>query len=222
MEYDQGHPDDVQQHSLGEIISIYRVPIALGLVSIILIVVSITLLIKSVQPARPIQFSQTNTANDAGNVEGASISATIPILKIDMGGAVMKPGVVEVQTGARVEDAIIQAGGLSANADTDYIEKNINRAMKVADGMKIYIPVQGETSHNISPVLQRPDGMSQNSSGVSINIASKSELDVLPGVGPVTAQKIIDNRPYANLEDLVTKKAVGQSLFNKIKNQLTL
>ena len=106
--------------------------------------------------------------------------------------------------------------------------------MKVADGMKIYIPslgeattsyntssvkTGGETSHNIN---QSDSGQSQSGAFISINMASKDQLDSLPGVGPVTAQKIIDNRPYERLEDVVTKKAIGASLFEKLKNSLTL
>jgi competence protein ComEA len=116
-----------------------------------------------------------------------------------------------------------------------YISRVLNRAMKVSDGMKIYIPSLGEdmtshnsklsgnvgeTSHNFDPLLRSPDGQSQN--GVSVNMASKAQLESLPGVGPVTAQKIIDNRPYTRLEDLVSKKAIGTSLFEKLKNNLSL
>jgi competence protein ComEA len=73
------------------------------------------------------------------------------------------------------------------------------------------------------------EGTSSNSSGsvqgsstgsVNINQATEEELDALPGVGPVTAQKIISNRPYQSVDDLVSKKAVGQSVFSKIKDQV--
>ena len=57
---------------------------------------------------------------------------------------------------------------------------------------------------------------------VNINTASETELDALPGVGPVTAQKIISNRPYQKIDDLVSKKAVGASVFSKIKDQISI
>ncbi|MBI2404837.1 helix-hairpin-helix domain-containing protein [Candidatus Gottesmanbacteria bacterium] len=69
-------------------------------------------------------------------------------------------------------------------------------------------------------MLQRQE-TSQNGS-VNINTASQNELESLPGVGPVTAKKIIDNRPYQTLEELVSKKAVGNALFEKIKGSLSL
>lgn len=57
---------------------------------------------------------------------------------------------------------------------------------------------------------------------VSVNSALAEDLEALPGIGPVTAKKIIDNRPYQTLEDLVSKKAMGKSLLNKLKEQLAL
>ena len=92
----------------------------------------------------------------------------------------------------------------------------INQASVLSDGAKVYIPVQGTTNQqiNTSQVL--------SSKTISVNTASADELDTLSGIGPATAKKIIDNRPYTKLEDLVTKKAMGQSLFDKLKVQLTL
>ena len=57
---------------------------------------------------------------------------------------------------------------------------------------------------------------------ININTATQTELEALPGVGPVTAGKIIDGRPYQTLEELKTKKAVGNALFEKIKDKLTV
>ncbi len=76
-------------------------------------------------------------------------------------------------------------------------------------------------SHNFDPLLQRQT-TSQNGSLVNINFSSQIELDSLPGVGPVTANKIISGRPYNTLDDLVNKKVIGASLFEKIKSRLTL
>ena len=92
----------------------------------------------------------------------------------------------------------------------------MNRAMKLVDGGKIYIP--SLSSSPVSP--QSPQ--SPLSSVVSVNFATESELDTLSGVGPATAQKIIANRPYQTLDELVSKKAVGTALFEKIKDQLSL
>jgi competence protein ComEA len=137
------------------------------------------------------------------------------------------PGVT-VQTGSRVGDVLEMAGGLRKDADSNYVAQSINKAMKVVDGMKIYIPSVAETSYiNIKLPSSTVNDVAQsintsNNSGISINMASKDQLETLTGVGPVTAQKIIDNRPYQTLEELISKKAVGQSVFEKIKQQIDL
>lgn len=191
--------------------SVYKVPLLLGVVSIILVGLAMILLVKSVQTAFPIVFStDTNVASVAGSMTE---------IMVDVSGAVTSPGVYSLRAGARVEEALTAAGGIAKNADNQWIAKNINRAMRLTDGVKIYVPEVGElqTSHNIISIEKIQDG-----SFVSVNNANQSELESLAGVGPVTAQKIINNRPYASLDQLVDKKAIGQSLYDKIKNQLSL
>lgn len=182
-----------------EVISKYKVPILLGAGSLGAIVLSIILLVKSTQSATPIRFSS----------DIASESAEI---KVDVEGAVAHPGMYGLPVGSRVEDAITAAGGITRDADAETLAKTVNRAMKLVDGAKLYIP-------GVSSALGVSTG---ETAAVSINSAPLARLDTLPGVGPVTAQKIIDNRPYQTLEELVSKKAVGQALYEKIKNLITL
>ncbi len=236
-------PVEENPSDLLEIWKQYKIPVVLGVGSVVLAVISIFLLVKSSQSANPIQFSHTNSAQNtdtAGSFESSTLgsqSANLGGITVDVEGAVVKPGLVTLLSGNRVEDAIVAAGGLRRDADEIFVAQNINRAMKLVDGMKLYIPSVGEdqtsynpklngsideTSHNFSAVVAKPGASSQNGAFVSINMASKDDLDSLPGVGPVTAQKIIDNRPYASLDDLVTKKAIGPSLYAKLKNMLSL
>lgn len=206
----------------------YKIPLIFGVISVFVIILSLVLLVKSTQMTTPIQF------RTPGDTQG-TVSASLKPLIVDVEGAVGSPGIYTLSAGARVEDAIQAAGGVIHTADEEYIAKNINRAMKVADGMKVYVPTVDETSHiidtnsrgdmtsyNLGAVVATPGASSQNGASISVNSASKDELDSLSGVGPVTAQKIIDNRPYQALEDLVTKKAIGPSLFEKLKNSLSL
>jgi competence protein ComEA len=216
----------------------FKIPVILGALSLGAVILSITILVKSTQNVTPIRFSRMNfdaSGSGIGSTLGSEIARNEAIL-VDVEGAVKTPGIVRLGSGARVEDAIRAAGGLATNADEVYIAKNINRAMRVVDGMKVYIPVVGEagTSHNLDRATSQTDvaqsygivttsgGSSQNAIVVSVNSASQSELESLPGVGPVTARKIIDNRPYASLEDLTVKKAIGPALFETIKSQLSL
>jgi len=131
---------------------------------------------------------------------------------VDVAGAVVTPGVYRLSADSRVGEAVKAAGGLTQDADS----ARVNLAAKVADGQKIYVLAIGE-----QVTSDKEQVISQNSSLININTASESELDKLPGVGPVTAQKIIASRPYSTSEDLLTKKAVTSSVFEKIKDLIT-
>lgn len=140
---------------------------------------------------------------------------------IDTEGAVVKPGLYKLPQDSRIQDALVAAGGLSASADRNFVSKNINLAIKLTDGAKIYIPNISEAVSG-SSVLS---GSSQTGGGgdlVNINISSQAQLEALPGIGPVTAQKIIAGRPYNSVDELLNKKVVGSKVFNQIKEKITI
>ncbi|MBI3559682.1 helix-hairpin-helix domain-containing protein [Candidatus Gottesmanbacteria bacterium] len=200
----------------------YRTPVILGLVSILFIIISLTILLKSVQTSTPITFS-SDEASVAGAMRG---SDTVPAgrqVVVDVAGAVSRPGVYTVPAGSRVEDAIVAAGGLSADVDEGRLAKVVNRAAKLSDGAKLYIPKVGDTKTSQNIMTGRdPANQMTGIILVSVNAASQQELEALSGIGPATAKKIIGGRPYQSLEELVGKKAMGGALFDKLKNQLTL
>jgi competence protein ComEA len=136
-------------------------------------------------------------------------------ITVDIAGAVEKPGVYTLKDGTRMAEAIEKAGGFTSFADTEWISKTANMAVKLSDAAKIYIPQKGEKMTNVL-------GSDTQSGVININSATESELDKLSGVGPVTAQKIIDGRPYSNLSDLVAKKILTQKAFDKIKDQISV
>lgn len=174
-----------------------------------------------------IQYFANSNNNNSGvefisgqGVEGASISAQQKIF-VDISGEVENPGVYQLDGNARVQDALTAAGGLGVDADRKYISKSVNLASPLRDGMKIYVPKTGEAPSQVSGVSGQVLG-EENTSLVSINSASQSELEALPGIGPVTVGKIISGRPYSSTEELLTKKAVGKSVYEKIKNSIGL
>src|SRR3989344_1802896 len=118
-------------------------------------------------------------------------------VKVDIEGAVEKPGIYELDNGSRIGD-VIEKAGLGAEADTKWIETYLNRAEVVKDGMKIYIPSKSEILNPKSEILNK--SQIQNSK-IDVNTASQVELEELPGIGPVTAKKIIDGRPYGRIEE---------------------
>jgi competence protein ComEA len=131
---------------------------------------------------------------------------------IDVAGAVAIPGVYQLPERCRLEMALKVAGGLTEEADQDFVAKNINLAAKLSDGAKVYIPKTGEKA----PVSTQTTGL------IKINTASSSELETLSGIGPKTAEKIINGRPYQTIDELLTRKIVGQSVFEKIKDEVSV
>lgn len=134
-----------------------------------------------------------------------------PKIVVDIEGAVPKPGIFELPYDSRFIDALNKAEGLDSNADRYYVAKTFNLAKKLVDEDKIYIPFFSETqTDNTTTPL------------IDINTASQTELELLPKIGPVTAQKIIENRPYGEINELVTKQIVGQKTYDLIQSLITL
>ncbi|MBI4100829.1 ComEA family DNA-binding protein [Candidatus Microgenomates bacterium] len=139
-------------------------------------------------------------------------------IKVDIEGAVVYPGVYELGPEARIQELLISAGGFTSSANREWAAKNLNLAAKLTDGAKIYVPQQGDAVQ-----VSNSETMGNLSEEkININNASLGVLDKLPGIGLVTAQKIIDGRPYQIIDDLRDKKVVSNSVFEKIKDQITV
>ncbi len=147
-------------------------------------------------------------------------------IMIDIGGAVIAPDVYEISSGARLKDVLIMAGGLSADADRVFFSKNFNLARIVNDQEKIYIPSLSETNAELSAIStiynNQLQPTPQAGNIINLNTASIDQLDQLPGIGKVTAEKIIRNRPYTTVDQLLEKKVVSKSVFEKIKSDITV
>lgn len=145
---------------------------------------------------------------------------------IDVSGAVVSPGTYQLSAGSRVSQAIKEASGFSQEADAVFITQKLNLADRLVDGQKIYIPTKLERELNQAKETltaeSEANSLTVNSSGISINTASNSQLESLPGIGEKRAQDIIDNRPYLSLKDLTSKKVISNSLFEDIESDLNL
>lgn len=193
---------------ISRFISTYKIPLILTAVGVILLLITIIFQIKSNNQTGDVVFE---TATGSGKLK----------IAFDIEGSVEKPGLYQLDEGARVEDILILSGGLSANADRGWTEKSLNRAAKLIDGGKLYIPATGESTTSQSQVNNKSNvALAQKT--ININSSSQSELESLPGVGPATAVKIISGRPYMSLEELKTKKIVGNALYEKIKDLVSI
>ena len=142
---------------------------------------------------------------------------------IEVSGQVEKPGVYKLEFGSRVEDALILSGGFSSSADRVWAEKSLNRAAKLIDGQKIYIPKIGENLSDITGGKTSSSGVGGVAVGgqVNINTASLNQLISLPGIGQERGQSIIEHRPYSNIEELLSKGVLTTGVYEKIKDKIS-
>ncbi|MEY3977447.1 MAG: hypothetical protein RLZZ284_303 [Actinomycetota bacterium] len=139
-------------------------------------------------------------------------------------GAVVEPGVYELPAGARGDDAVRAAGGLTGDADS----RAVNLALQLVDGEQLVIPRRGETLPTNAPRHQ-PGATAAGTTAprlVNINRATVAELDQLPGVGPSTARAIVEHRerygPYATVDDLLAVRGIGPAKLAEMRAMVTV
>lgn len=163
----------------------------------------------------------------------SSSSAVVPVasaspadLVVDICGAVVRPGVYHLPAGSRIVDLVRVAGGADRTAQLSAV----NLASKLVDGQQVVVPRQGQTP-SVAALLPGTSGASSASgqvggAPVNLNTASLSELDALPGVGPSTAQKIIDYRAasggFRSVDDLKNVSGIGDAKFETLKDLVTV
>jgi competence protein ComEA len=137
-------------------------------------------------------------------------------LVVDVEGGVASPGIHRLPGGSRVADALAAAGGYADGADLAAAAQQLNLAAALVDGQQIYVPMMGEG----------PAQGGGNGGGlVNLNRASQSDLEDLPGIGPVTAGKIIAARaeqPFATLDELVTRDVLTARQLEQIADLVTV
>lgn len=195
-----------------------------------------------------INTNKSNTKVDAkiekSNIEKVDTKNTNNKIKVDIKGAVKKPGVYSVTDDKRVIDVIKSAGGLNSNANTNYI----NLSAKITDEMVIWVYTNSEinklklnnnsTEYMIKscncPVVDNTTCLSNSNSNktsnknnmVNINTANIEELTSLTGIGESKAKSIIEyrtkNGKFKKIEDIMNVTGIGESAYNKIKNIITV
>lgn len=228
-----------------------------GLVILVFLIIIIKLNVKGADVSEEIEEEHIEIKNINNLDDVPKIS-----IKVDIKGAVLNPGVYELNEDNRVIDVINKAGGLITEADTSVI----NLSKKVEDQMVIIIYTKEEIENYINNINKEsitnivetisksttkcPDilinegCLTQNTSiieneniienntttditnKISINTSSASELDSLPGIGLTKAQAIIDYRNsnglFSNIEDIMNVTGIGSSIFDQIKNLITV
>lgn len=140
---------------------------------------------------------------------------------VSVEGAVNRPGVYRLPGGARLNDAIVAAGGFAPGADFS----ELNLASRLADEQRVVIPFVGGPSR-ASPVA-RGDADSQDGDGlINVNAAGVQELDTLPGIGPVLAERIVAyrqaNGPFTRVEELARIDGISPAMVDELRDRVTV
>ena len=177
-----------------------------------------------VDGAAPLAVQPSGALSSAN---GLAAPASSHVLVVEIVGAVEHPGVFRLAADARVGDLVAAAGGYSPRLDANRAERELNMAAPLHDGDQVRVPSRDD------PVTSAPrasdggmaGGPGPASGPIDLNRATAAELDALPGIGPVTAAKIIasrDGQPFALVEDLRTRKLVGEKAFQQLKGRVTV
>jgi competence protein ComEA len=160
-----------------------------------------------------------------GSPIGSAAVTSTGVLVVDVSGAVLRPGVYRLPPGSRVGDAIAAAGGYSPRVAAERASSELNLAAPLHDGEQIDVPSRDEPTGTQASGIGGVGGSHGGSALVDLNRASAEELDALPGIGPVTAAKIIAARtdsPFTSVDQLLDRKLVGQKVFDQIKSLVTI
>jgi len=161
----------------------------------------------------------------------AEPTATPSPIRVYVNGAVAVPAVYTLPPGSIVEQAVVAAGGFSADANQEVV----NLAQPLFDGAQVYVPTLVEVNATPTAVVSQalpqkgtavPDSSISSDGLIDINQAGMAELDSLPGIGPSTAEKIIEYRNSAGLfttiEEIMNVPGIGEAKFNQIKDLITV
>ena len=151
-------------------------------------------------------------------------------IMVDISGEIITPGVVKLQEGSRIIDAITAAGGKTEDADLS----KVNLAYILDDGVQLYIPRYNEklekeivqTEPGVGIIQEGINTTSKKDSKVNINTANKEKLATLPGIGEGTAEKIIEYRSktgkFKTIDEIKKIPGIGESKFKSLKDKITI
>ncbi|HYX79495.1 MAG TPA: ComEA family DNA-binding protein [Actinomycetota bacterium] len=155
-------------------------------------------------------------------IESASPSPSPATILVDVAGWVREPGVYEFHEGDRVIDAIEAAGGARSGAALEAL----NLAAPLADGSQILVQKQSAVGSSSSPIASGSTGTAGTTAKININTAGADELDTLPGIGEVYAQRIVDyrtqNGPFASVDELEDVSGIGPATLENIRPYVTV
>ena len=207
----------------------HRALLVAGVLLVVSVVAAGGAFLVATTPRPSLVIAPATEAGAGASPDALSSSAPASELFVDVAGGVARPGLYRLAAGSRGGDAIVAAGGFAPDADAERVAETVNLAAALVDGAKLLIPTRGSAiAAAAAPGESGPNsaaGGATSSGLLDLNRATQAELEELPGIGPVTAERIIAARaeaPFTSLEDLVTRDVVGQSVLEKIRALVTV
>jgi competence protein ComEA len=197
-------------------------PLALAGVGAAVLIGAVAVVIAMSGPVGVASGPDTNaSARSSASTEAGTL------IVIDVTGAVVTPGVYRLGPGARVGDAIDAAGGFGPRVDAARAAAELNLAATLTDGQQLRIPSRDDPADGAAPASSGGSSGAGGAAGkmIDLNAATQAELESLPGIGPVTATKIIEARAEARfrtVDELRERGLVGQKTFDSIRALITV
>ncbi len=159
-------------------------------------------------------FAAGSSSDSASSGGGFTVSGQAGDLVVDVTGAVGRPGVYRLPAGSRVDDAVRRAGGAKPRAELEAV----NLAARLADGQQVVVPERGPGGSLLGAVASSEDGP------ISLGTATVEQLDTIDGIGPVTAQDIVDFRDehggLASVDQLDQVSGIGPATMESLRARL--
>lgn len=174
------------------------------------IIATVVFLINGISSPKNVEISTEDS------LQADQVAVQAAIIYVHIVGEISQPGIYQLESGARLMDAIFAAGGLTKSAD----QSSVNLARELTDGEQVVVFKTGE-----APSTASTNGAAAGGK-ISLNRASQAELEQLPGVGPALAGRILDwrsaNGGFKKKEDLLNISGIGDKLFAGLKNEVVL
>ena len=205
-----------------------RIMLAAGGGALVLVAAAAWMLLSPSVGSPPLDTGATLFTSSSGAPTPASSTGAAATIVVDVQGGVAQPGIRELPAGSRVADAIAAAGGYGVDADLE-AAASLNLAEPLADGAQIRVPRIGDAAVAAGPSAPAPAGGGSGTGGggsapINLNTATPEELEALPGIGPVTVQKIVAARaeqPFASLEEAVERGVINRGQLEDIQGVAT-
>jgi competence protein ComEA len=187
------------------------------------VLTSILLAISAPQTEVIVEAGAGSRVVATGIADDPAAQAPTELVTVDVDGAVIRPGLVTLPRGSRIGDAIAAAGGFAPTADARAAAA-INLAAAIRDGDQVTVPDRASGAAAVAATQAAGAAVDGQPKAIDLDHATAAELDTLPGVGPVTADKILaarDEAPFQRVDDLLSRKLVGPATFEKLKDLVT-